>query len=105
MRRNLNPMTVAAFNEALANGPYAWPGGYPLFFVMGDGEAMSFKACEAERERIAAELADTEHGDAEWSPIALKINWEDAALYCVHTNERIESAYADDDETANSGEA
>lgn len=96
MARNFNPMTVGTFNALIDGGPFAWPGGYPLYFLMCDGEVMSFKACEAERERIVAELADPD-GDAEWSPAACEINWEDASLFCVHTNERIESAYAEDD--------
>ena len=32
------------FEAVLAEGPWAWPGGYPLFFVTGDGEALSVAA-------------------------------------------------------------
>jgi len=32
--------TVKDFGEALRNGPYAWPGGYPLFFITADGGAL-----------------------------------------------------------------
>lgn len=28
--------SISDFRKAMRNGPYAWPGGYPLFFVMGD---------------------------------------------------------------------
>jgi hypothetical protein len=81
------------FVKALEHGPYAWPGGYPVYFVMADGEAMSFDAVKAERSRIEAEFLDA--SDKAWQPVALEVNWEDSELYCAHTNARIESAYAD----------
>jgi hypothetical protein len=28
--------------------PYAWPGGYPRYFVTSDGAALSFKAADEE---------------------------------------------------------
>lgn len=86
-------MNVAQFNAALAAGPYAWPGGYPLYFVMADGEALSFKAAEAEADLIRQAIAD---GARDWMPVAIEVNWEDTELMCVHTNERIESAYSED---------
>lgn len=88
--------TVADFDAALANGPYAWPGGYPLFFIMKDGESLSFKAAEQEAETIRTSIEDGHEQD--WIPVALEINYEDGELYCCHLNERIESAYAEEKE-------
>jgi hypothetical protein len=85
--------TLEDFDKALANGAYAWPGGYPLYFVMEDGEAMSFDAAKAEAERIREAIAGS-WGDG-WRAIALEVNWEDAELYCCHSGERIPSAYAE----------
>jgi len=85
------------FEKALADGPYAFPGGYPLYFVMSDGEAMSFKAAVAEKERIREAFEDRSSSDRDWIPMGVEINYEDANLYCCHTNERIESAYAEDE--------
>lgn len=90
-------MTPQAFTAALDAGPFAWPGGYPLFFVMADGESLSFAAAIAERERIDSELRDSTHADSSWSPVAVETNWEDSTLVCCHTGERIESAYAEKD--------
>ncbi len=87
-------MTLEEFNAILSQGAYAWPGGYPLYFVMADGGAMSFKAVEAEADRIRTEI--NEPSDKEWHPLGVEVNWEDPDLYCDHTNERIESAYAED---------
>jgi hypothetical protein len=77
----------------MRNGAYAWPGGYPMFFVMGDGEAISFKAAKAERRNILEALRD--HDSSGWRPVAFEINWEDDTLTCAHTNEPIESAYGE----------
>jgi len=29
--------TISDFRKAMRHGPYAWPGGYPCYFIMGDG--------------------------------------------------------------------
>jgi len=31
--------SISDFRAAIRNGAYAWPGGYPMFFVMADGGA------------------------------------------------------------------
>jgi hypothetical protein len=73
---------------------YAWPGGYPLYFITGQGEALSIQgAREIWREIITAHNK-RRHCDA--SIEAIEINWEDPGLYCCVTNDRIQSAYAED---------
>jgi hypothetical protein len=32
--------------------------------------------------------------EKDWKPVAFEINWEDPDLICIHSGERIESAYA-----------
>jgi hypothetical protein len=86
--------SISDFRRAMRNGPYAWPGGYPLYFVMADGEALSFRAANENRRSIIEALA---HGNAkDWQPVAFEINWEDADLWCAHRSEKIESAYSND---------
>ena len=85
--------TISDFRRAMRNGPYAWPGGYPLYFVMSDGEALSFDAARKERRQILEALRD--YDNSGWRPVAMDINWEDDNLICAHTNERIESAYGE----------
>ncbi len=89
---------VFDFNRALADGPYAWPGGYPLYFVCADGAALSFEAAKQE----AAFIRDAIIGkaDPQWQVTHLAINWEDVDLWCAHLGKRIESAYFNDPETA-----
>ncbi len=81
---------------------YAWPGGYPLYAVMGDCEPMSISACrENWREIVSAHLGN--NLDSDWYVQAIDINYEDPSLYCAHTGNRIESAYAEDDAIENGG--
>lgn len=78
--------------------PYAWPGGYPLYVLMSDGEALSIDAAKAEWRQICrATIASYRDG---WKAEAVVINWEDPELYCAHTGARIESAYAEQEDTS-----
>lgn len=89
--------TLASIKRAIRE-PYTWPGGYPLFIVMADGEALSVTAAKAEWHNIVrATLAGSHDG---WRAAGTDINWEDGNLYCAHTGERIESAYAEPAEPA-----
>jgi hypothetical protein len=75
--------------------PYAWPGGYPRYFICADGEAMSF----AEAKINQGQIIDAINGDpfeSEWRVIGCEINWEDTELFCVSSGEKIESAYGED---------
>jgi hypothetical protein len=87
-------MTLAEIKTVLRSGPYAWPGGYPLYFITADGAALSFKAVRNEwRNIVWAHLHNSR--TCGWFIEAADINWEDSTLCCDHTNERIESAYAE----------
>jgi hypothetical protein len=87
--------------DAVRAGKYAWPGGYPRYFIAADGEALSFDAVRAEYRQVlrAVKYPRT---DTQWQVACTDINWENPDLYCAHTGERIESAYAEDgtDETS-----
>lgn len=88
------------FFSTLRNGPYAWPGGYPLYFVCKDGEALSFKAARQNAKQIGRALRQwrTEPSLSQWAVIGVDVNWEDPNLYCADSGERIESAYAEERE-------
>jgi len=87
-------MTVNYFRELIDRGPYAWPGGYPLYFITVDGAALSFEAAEENMGDI--EYSIRECIDDGWRVSGVDINWEDDSLYCDHTGKRIESAYGED---------
>lgn len=98
----MNVKTLADLAKCLDNGPYAWPGGYPLYFVTEDGGVLSFKAAEDNRELI--ESAIVKNDDDQWRVIACETNWEDPELICDHTNERIPSAYAEPEDNDDAAE-
>lgn len=87
--------TISDFRHAVRNGPYAWPGGYPCYWVMADGESVAFSVCKKERRNMLEALTTPQRNSDDWRPVALEINWEDSDLYCAHTGAKIESAYAE----------
>jgi hypothetical protein len=94
----LNINSISDFRKAVRNGPYAWPGGYPLYWIMADGGACAFNVAKTERRSMLEALRDdaTDNGPSlDWLPVALEVNWEDGDLFCDHTGERIPSAYAE----------
>lgn len=94
--------TCNDFAAHLANGPYAWPGGYPLFF-WGEGFAMCFGCARDEKRRIrgairraaAVQAKGTRPTwfDPDWLLRGVEVNWEDAQLCCDHCSQVIECAY------------
>lgn len=71
---------------------YAWPGGYPIFYVVDDGESLCPECVN--------DPSNPVHEDAPndgWRIVGYDINYEDAQLYCAHCNKCIESAYAEEE--------
>ncbi len=70
-------------------------GGYPLYFITKRGQAISFDGVWKELKQF---MDATRKGYPRYWVIAgCDVNWEDPALYCDVTNERIPSAYAEDE--------
>jgi hypothetical protein len=95
--------TISDFRKVIRQGPWAWPGGYPLFFVTADGGVLSFDAAKAERRLILESIRDNpfdSHPLATdgWRITQVDINYEDGDLYCDHLGEKIPSAYGSDGE-------
>jgi len=86
--------TVSDFRRAVRNGPYAWPGGYPCYWITADGGALAFDVCKTHRRSMLQAIADQDSSG--WRVVALDINWEDDTLVCDHTGKRIESAYGEE---------
>lgn len=86
-------MTTTELKNAIRTGKYAWPGGYPKYFVTNDGEAMSF---DSVKENYRLVLDSVKHGNSDgWCVVDVDINWEDDYLTCCHSGEIIESAYGE----------
>ena len=92
-------MTTKEFKQALRDGEWAWPGGYPKYFLMSDGEPLSFRAAKEEFGLIVGAIIDARTNPNEssgWRVVAVDINWEDSDMLCAHTGDKIQSAYGDD---------
>jgi hypothetical protein len=95
--------SAADLKAALRHGPYAWPGGYPLYFIASDGEALSFDSVRESLREILGAIQDQDNSG--WRVIACDVNYEDTELYCAHNGKQIESAYSDDaDDDSDSSE-
>ena len=84
--------------ESLREGRFTSLGSYPKFYITADGGVLSTEAVRANLLQIGramTRLKDHPCHD-QWRVIAVEINWENPELYCDDTNERIESAYAED---------
>ena len=87
--------TLAQVKACLRAGKFAWPGGYPLYFITQDGCALSFEAVESEFYQVCFDhLNDCSTG---WRIVGCDINYEDNSLICEHTNKRIPSAYCEEE--------
>jgi len=72
---------------------YAWPGGYPVFYLCDDGGTLCPDCVN--------DPANPVHEDAPadgWRLVDNDVNWEDEHLHCDHCNARIPSAYGDGEE-------
>ena len=83
--------TVEEFMGALKQGPYAWPGGYPLFFICKDGSTLSFNHVLANKADYAYAI-DNAYPEA---IVAVCVNWEDQDLYCEDSGVKIDAAYGE----------
>ena len=68
---------------------FAWPGGYPIYYVTRDGGELCPKCANGENGSEAAES----HDDAQWELAGQGLHWEGDPLMCAHCGSEIESAY------------
>jgi len=84
--------TIDQFQADL-DQPYAWPGGYPRYFITSDGAALSFKSALHNSQIIIDSIR--ENSNDGWQVVACEVNWEDSLLFCDDTGELIECAYSE----------
>jgi len=72
---------------------HAWPGGYPLFYRVGDDNSPICVEC-------AQKVADSpgEYSPDQFRFRSAEVNWEDTALECDNCYDRIPCAYNDPDD-------
>jgi hypothetical protein len=74
-----------------ARHPYAWPGGYPTYFITDDGAALCHH-CVSKNRRLVLGAVHERQRDG-WRVVGLDINYEDESLVCDNCYQQIESAY------------
>jgi hypothetical protein len=88
--------TGREFRETLRAGEYAWPGGYPIYFHMSDGESLCFDCGHSEAPQIIRSIRD--HGNEGWRVVGADVYWEGPDMHCSHCNKSLPSAYGNPDE-------
>ena len=69
---------------------FAWPGGYPILYVLADGETLCAKCANGENGSEASTEPETAN---DRRIIGQDIHWEGEPETCAHCNGQIESAY------------
>ena len=69
---------------------WAWPGGYPIVYLVSDGEFLCPNCANGKNGSAASEAKDAPH---DWRIIAAHIHYEGEPEYCAHCNAEIPSAY------------
>lgn len=88
-------MTTKELKQYIRNGKYAWPGGYPIYFVTYDGEALSYDTVKEHYKNVLYAMKYL-RGFSGWDVQSCEVNWEDDTLRCCHSGEMIECAYGGD---------
>jgi hypothetical protein len=74
---------------------YAWPGGYPIVYIMED-EGILCPACANGKNGSDATIKSSDcPDDKQWHIIGADIHYEGEPIICDHCNAQIESAYGD----------
>jgi len=92
--KNMKINNTKELKQALRDGPYAWPGGYPLYFIAADGEPLCHKCVRGNFKQVIYETYRPRAGDM-FRVIGQEINYEDEHLHCAHCEEQIQSAYGE----------
>jgi len=71
---------------------YAWPGGYPIVYITGDGGVFCPDCANSE-----PQCTDPESG-SDWLIVTHEIYYEGPVIFCDNCNGTIDSAYGDPDE-------
>lgn len=79
---------------------YAWPSGYPIYYIFSDGGAI----CPDCVNTNVSEIVEANNGKARhnshggWAVDGWDVNYDDADLTCDHCNKPIEAAYVSETE-------
>jgi len=85
-------MKTAQLKQFIRSNGFAWPGGYPTFALMADGEVID---AQSARENYKLILRATKNAgtDEQWECLGIDVHWEGEPIFCAHSGRAIESAY------------
>lgn len=87
----LTPQQLA---QGYRQGPYVWPGGYPIYLVLEDGEMPCWECLKTEYPSIVQ--AAKSPNRTGWEPEGYIVLWEtEEPELCAHCSKELESAYGD----------
>jgi hypothetical protein len=75
--------------------PFAWPGGYPRYVVLSDGE-MLCRICARENFRAILRSTVYDYHDGGWRAAGASVLWEGFET-CAQCNKALPSAYGTED--------
>jgi hypothetical protein len=81
------------FNRALAQGQFAWPGGYECCFFTADGETLSFPAAQ-ENAGLIRDAIITKDTHSGWRVVQFDILNSEQDEVCAHSGVTITSSNA-----------
>tara|TARA_R110000824_G_scaffold126664_1_gene286282 strand:+ start:176 stop:445 length:270 start_codon:yes stop_codon:yes gene_type:complete len=75
------------------SGAFAWPGGYPFYIILTDGDLLCWKCFKREYKSL---VDDIDSGvNTGWMPEGADVLWE-GVEHCGHCAAPLESAYGPD---------
>lgn len=83
---------LTTLKMVLRNGPYAWPGGYPLYLVDEEGDCYHIDCVKGIFKSV---VRDTKRGIGGFVMTAVEVNWEGKHLFCYECHKYIDSAYGE----------
>ena len=90
--------TTIDLAKAYRIGPWAWPGGYPLYPIFSDGEMGCWKCFKENHRNIADAVRDPSDATG-FRVVALDIHWEGEDSCCGHCSARLPSAYGEEEKS------
>ena len=79
--------------KAFRHGPYAWPGGYPVYPVCSDGALLCWDCFRNEYKNIQESIR-AKSGDG-WRVMAVGVYWEGDDDTCGNCSSPLDSAYGE----------
>lgn len=80
---------------------FAWPGGYPITYLLADGGVLCPACANGDN---GSEATEDPGADKEWRLAASDVHWEGPASTCECCGAELESAYGDPDAEASTTE-